>query len=130
VAARWWWPPTWRNLDLERIVSRVVDSLGGLDVLVNNASFYPGKEIYSVDLAQWQYVMNVNLRAPWYLSNWCIPTCGRAVAAIVNVSSTSGLHHDIGLGVYGISRRRRGTYARDVRRVGDTRYRSTALHRA
>jgi len=29
---------------------------------------------------------------------------GRGGGAIVNIASTSGLHHDIGLGVYGISK--------------------------
>lgn len=92
--------------DLDRLVGRVVEALGGVDILVNNAGFLPeAKQIYRVDLEEWQHVLNVNLRAPWYLSNLVHPHMkARGGGAVVNVSSTSGLHHDIGLGVYGISK--------------------------
>jgi dehydrogenase/reductase SDR family member 4 len=92
--------------DLDRLVAEVLDRLGGVDILVNNAGVLPqAKQIYSADVDEWQYVMNVNLRAPWYLSKLVHPHMReRGGGAIVNVSSTSGLHHDIGLGVYGISK--------------------------
>jgi NAD(P)-dependent dehydrogenase (short-subunit alcohol dehydrogenase family) len=92
--------------DLERLVERVVSSMGGLDILVNNAGFYPErKQIYNVDVDEWQYVMSVNLRAPWFLSKLVHPHMrARGGGAVVNISSTSGLHHDIGRGVYGISK--------------------------
>ena len=92
--------------DLDQLVAQVVDRLGGIDVLVNNAGLMPqAKQIYNADIDEWQQVMNVNLRAPWYLSKLVHPHMrGRGGGAIVNIASTSGLHHDIGLGVYGISK--------------------------
>jgi NAD(P)-dependent dehydrogenase (short-subunit alcohol dehydrogenase family) len=92
--------------DLDRLVGAVVEKLGGIDILVNNAGLLPpAKQIYKADLDEWQTVMNINLRAPWYLSKLVHPHMkARGGGAIVNVASTSGLHHDIGLGVYGISK--------------------------
>ena len=92
--------------DLDRLVGKVISELGGIDILVNNAGLMPpAKQIYNAGLDEWQEVMNINLRAPWYLSKLVHPHMkSRGGGAIVNVSSTSGLHHDIGLGVYGISK--------------------------
>ncbi len=92
--------------DLDRLVGKVVGELGGLDILINNAGLLPpAKQIYNVDIDEWQAVMNVNLRAPWYLSKLVHPHMkARGGGAIVNVSSTSGLHHDIGLGLYSVSK--------------------------
>lgn len=92
--------------DLDRLVERVADELGGIDVLVNNAGVLPpARQIYKVDPEEWERVMATNLRAPWYLSRLVHPHMrARGGGAVVNVASTSGLHHDIGLGVYSISK--------------------------
>jgi len=92
--------------ELERLASTAVRELGGVDILVNNAGVLPpAKQIYKVDLEEWERVMAVNVRAPWYLGNLVRKHMKeRGGGAVVNMASTSGLHHDIGLGVYSVSK--------------------------
>jgi len=92
--------------DMDRLAAAAVGRFGGIDVLVNNAGMAPpAKQIYKVDADEWQQTMDVNVRAAWYLSKVCHPHLKqRGGGAVVNISSTSGLHHDIGLGVYSISK--------------------------
>ena len=95
-----------KTSDLERLVDTAVKEFGGVDLLLNNAGVMPpAKQIYKVDLAEWERVMAVNVRAPWYLGNLVHRHMkARGGGVVINVASTSGLHHDIGLGVYSISK--------------------------
>jgi dehydrogenase/reductase SDR family protein 4 len=92
--------------DLDRLVAAAVDRFGGIDVLVNNAGTSPpAKQIYKVTPEEWQLTMDINVRAAWYLSKAAHSHIKqRGGGAIVNIASTSGLHHDIGLGIYSISK--------------------------
>lgn len=95
-----------KTSDLEHLVDSAVKEFGGVDVLINNAGVMPpAKQIYKVDLEEWERVMAVNVRAPWYLGNLVHRHMkSRGGGVVINVASTSGLHHDIGLGVYSISK--------------------------
>jgi NAD(P)-dependent dehydrogenase (short-subunit alcohol dehydrogenase family) len=92
--------------DLDRLVQEAEANFGGVDILVNNAGTAPeARQIFDATVDEWESTMAVNARAPWYLSKLVHPIMKRrGGGAIVNVSSTSGLRHDIGLGLYGISK--------------------------
>lgn len=92
--------------DLDNLVNQTKDRFGGVDILINNAGLMPkAKQIYNYEPDEWDYVMDVNAKSAWYLSKLVHPLMReRGGGAVVNISSTSGLHHDIGLGLYGISK--------------------------
>ncbi len=51
-----------------RLVNAAASRLGGLDILVNSASLYEKNRFGSTTVADWDRQLNVNLRAPFFLS--------------------------------------------------------------
>ena len=61
-------------------------ALGRLDALVNNASvFYPTPLASSTE-DQWQEIMDVNAKAPYFLSQALAPYLAQSSGSIVNVT--------------------------------------------
>ncbi len=71
------------------------DTLGGLDILINNAAIYAGLErrpLEDLDEAVWDKVMAVNVKGVWQVSRAMLPLFREAGGgAIVNVSSATVL---------------------------------------
>ncbi|SDE09691.1 SDR family NAD(P)-dependent oxidoreductase [Rhodococcus tukisamuensis] len=64
---------------------------GGIDVLVNNAAIYAAvtrSPFEQIDPAEWDRVMEVNLKGPWMCARACSPYL-REGGAVVNVSSAT-----------------------------------------
>src|SRR5688500_19822525 len=51
-----------------RLVDEVVNAFGRIDVVVNSASVFLRTPLGSVTTDEWNTVMNVNLRAPFFVS--------------------------------------------------------------
>lgn len=69
------------------LVSRTVDELGGVDVLVNNAAFQRSyKDIDEIEDAEWDETFRTNIYAPFYLSKAAIPHM-KPGSSIINTTS-------------------------------------------
>ncbi|HUJ26752.1 MAG TPA: SDR family oxidoreductase [Myxococcales bacterium] len=82
---------------------KVVDELGGLDIVVNNAGLHHRGPMMSVEPLQLADMVNVNLSAPIVLTRAAAPLM-REGGVIVNVASLAGMVPARGQAVYGASK--------------------------
>lgn len=63
-----------KNKDLEKAINRVVNTFGGLDLLVSNAGIFPkSTEISTMDEKLWDRSMEINLTSHQKIMQLCIP---------------------------------------------------------
>jgi NAD(P)-dependent dehydrogenase (short-subunit alcohol dehydrogenase family) len=75
---------------VDKLVTDTIDNFGQLDVLVNAAGIIANGSIENTELDNWDKMMNVNLRAVFYLMNRAVPHLEKTKGNIVNVSSVTG----------------------------------------
>jgi pteridine reductase len=68
------------------LISRVVEKFGQLDVLVNSAAIMVRTPFGEVKADEWDRILALNLRAPFFLSQAAAPHLKRTRGAIVNIA--------------------------------------------
>lgn len=68
-------------------VARVVEAFGGIDGLVNNAGMTRDSSLLKMKDADWNDVIDVNLRGPWLGCQIAVPHMTGKGGSIVNLSS-------------------------------------------
>ena len=76
---------------IEKSVDETVQEFGQIDVLVNAAGIILNGSVENTSLDDWDQMMNINLRAVFYMMQKCVPHLEKTKGNIVNVSSVAGL---------------------------------------
>jgi len=84
---------------------QALKELGTIDILVNNAGVTTIKSIIDTPVADWEWVNNVNLRAPYLLAQELLPAMiAQKLGKVINISSQSGVVALDDHGAYGASK--------------------------
>ena len=96
----------------DRLLSQAIARFGKLNILVNNAGYTWDGMLHKMDDEQWQAILEVHLTAPFRMIRAAAPYLREAAKkeleegltpeprCVINVSSTSGLHGNIGQANY------------------------------
>lgn len=86
----------------QALIAKTVEKYGRIDILVNNAAINPYYgPLEGSDEAVFDKIMEINVKAPWILSNLALPYMkDQGGGSIINISSVEGLRPGFGLGLY------------------------------
>jgi 3-oxoacyl-[acyl-carrier protein] reductase len=94
-----------RRPSVDAMVAAALERFGRIDVLVNNAGITRDARLVSMTEAQWDAVIDVNLKGVFNGTQSVIQAMlGKGTGAIVNVSSVSGVYGNFGQGNYAASK--------------------------
>lgn len=82
---------------VEEMMRRIGDAWTGVDILVNNAGIYPRKPWHEITSAEWDRVMNVNVKSCFFTCRAAFPHMRQqGYGKIVNVASVTFLRGNAG----------------------------------
>ncbi|MCJ7437097.1 MAG: SDR family oxidoreductase [Acidimicrobiia bacterium] len=86
-------------------VAEATDSLGAIDLLVNAAGVLSVGGADTLEVAEWERVLGVNLKGTWLVSKHVVPQMVAAGSgSIVNLASVEGLEGFSGQTAYNVSK--------------------------
>ena len=90
---------------VDALITEVMDTFGGIDILMNVAVMYHRKSLTDLDEDGWDKLTNVNLKGYWLMHQAVAPIMQvQRSGSIINLSSRGGLkaHADRAMGNYAI----------------------------
>ncbi|ACL11420.1 short-chain dehydrogenase/reductase SDR [Desulfurococcus amylolyticus 1221n] len=95
-----------RFKDVEKAVGEVINSMGRIDILVNNVGAFPRKLFLEMNEEDWFNIININLTSTFYVTRAVAPyMVKQRYGRIINISSITGLYHGVpGLVHYGAAK--------------------------
>ncbi len=81
-----------RRDEVEALCNKALDEFGRVDILMNNAGVALYADIIDTDLADWEWLLGINLWGPIYAMHFLLPQMiARKSGHIINISSWVGL---------------------------------------
>lgn len=91
--------------ETEKVVAKIKEDFGHIDILVNNAGITKDGLMLRMTEAQWDAVLNVNLKSAFNFIHACCPIMLRQKGgSIINMSSVVGVHGNAGQCNYAASK--------------------------
>jgi NAD(P)-dependent dehydrogenase (short-subunit alcohol dehydrogenase family) len=84
--------------------SKAVETVGSIDILVNNAGVVSEGSALEQSEADWDRVIDTNLKSMFFMAQAFAPRMNKAAGAIVNVASILGLRQSGGVLPYAVSK--------------------------
>jgi NAD(P)-dependent dehydrogenase (short-subunit alcohol dehydrogenase family) len=89
---------------VKKCIDKTIKMYGGIDIMVNSAGIIASGTIENTTLADWDYMMNINLRSIFLLTQLALPSLIERKGTVVNVSSVTGLRAFPGILAYCVSK--------------------------
>ena len=78
--------------DIRGLMERTLAEVGPIDILVNNAGAVARLPVHELPVADWDHVINVNLRGVFLCTKYALPSMlERGSGCIINISSGAGV---------------------------------------
>ena len=84
---------------LKQLANTAQQAWNGIDVLINNASGFYATDVLNTSEAQWDDLLNSNLKAPFFLSTLLADTLASKQGCIINITD---IHAERGLNNYAV----------------------------
>ena len=81
--------------DLERLVKKVIDFYGRIDVLVSNAGMNVFEGAEHCDEGQWKYNLDLNLASHWRLAKLCKPYLEKSGEGVILLMTSNHAYYTI-----------------------------------